>query len=124
MFNYCSIQSGVVVLSVQDAIFASTMSPHPISRQEKFAEATALWLFASLVSIPLVDAVYVAPFCLLATPRFEQVGFCFLWAPFLMTLEHMHEKRDISSFVAHYWPGPLIATACTVLFLWRWWRRD
>ncbi len=102
------------------------MSPRPISRQEKFAQATALWLFASLISIPLWDLANVlfdgfrwGSLHSLAEIFLKPVGTVLgLMLMFAITAEH-----GIGSIAERYWPAVLIASAFTALFLRWWWRR-
>lgn len=103
------------------------MSPRPISRQDKFAQATAIWLFASLASIPLwdlagilFDAIQFGSLYSLAEIFLKPFGTIFaLVLMFGITAEH-----GIGSIAERYWPGVLIASAFTVLFLRWFWRRS
>ena len=100
----------------------------PPSLSEKVAQATALWLFASLVSIPLWDIAYVlfaahhegaflrALSDLLLSPGGTVFG--------LVIMFGIHAEHGIGAIAERYWPAVLIASVFTALFLQWWWRRE
>lgn len=117
----------VVALFSTTAIFKCTMNGRPISPKEKFAQATALWLFAVFFSIPLWDfadllfhAFRFGSLHSLSEIFLKPVGTIFgLMLMFAIVAEH-----GIGSIAERYWPAVLISSAFTALFLRRWWRRS
>mgnify|MGYP006893436324 CR=1 FL=1 len=117
----------VVALFSTTAIFKSTMNRRPISPKEKFAQATALWLFTVLLSIPLWDLASL----LFSAYRFGSLHslveiflkpagtIAGLMLMFAIVAEH-----GIGSIAERYWPAFLIASAFTALILRGWWRRS
>ena len=88
------------------------MNRPPPSRSEKFAQATALWLFASLVSMPLWDLAdllcHVVRFGslhslaeLFLKPLGTIAGLMFVFV--------IHAEHGIGSIASHYWPAVLIS---------------
>lgn len=103
------------------------MSYPPPSRSEKLAQATALWLFTCLISIPLWDladllfhAFRLGSLHSLSEVFLKPLGtIAALMFMFAIVAEH-----GIGSIAARYWPAVLIASAFTALFLRWWWRRS
>lgn len=96
----------------------------PFSLPERVVQTAAIWIASAMAGILSMDVTLVAPFCLVETRRFGEIGSCMVIVTFVVAFDNlMQAKRDIGPFVAHYWPAPLVATAFTVLILRWWWRR-
>lgn len=108
-------------------LYPMPMSIAPPSLSEKVAQATALWLFASFISIPLWDMAYVL-FAAYLDGSFLRALAGFLPSPGgtvlgLVIMFGIHAEHGIGAIAERYWPAGLMASAITILFMGWYWRR-
>jgi hypothetical protein len=107
------------------AVILMPMNPSPLTRRDKAVAAIVLWLFVSLISLPLWAFALALVECLRLPGALLAPHECLLGAPVMMIFHFFMRKEDgTDAMFWHYAPAIVIGSAFTAWVLRRWWRRS